>query len=223
MFDGNWRAGNSPDAGTSEYWYDKETGLVLKQVHHEPGWRRTVVLLDINPVFPDGIFVYESMEFPEEQSGIATGDLAPLWSGPLVGGGEFDMADHRGEQPKASYVILYDWFPGCGDVCTEHLVEFQRLYETHGTNDSVTFVTVSEDTESETSRALERLNVDVLTVHCGWEPDAVCLPDSPWTLWRNGVPSVTVVDPDGVVVDVFMRPPIDDELRNLLNSITDGG
>jgi peroxiredoxin len=220
MFDGAWRVGNSSDAAASEYWYDKETGLVLKQIHHDANWLREAVLLDINPIFPDGIFEYEPMEFPDNQSGIATGDAAPLWNGPLVGGGEFDMADHRGEQSDASFVILYDWFPGCGDVCTENLVEFQRLYETHGTNDRVTFVTVSEDTEAETSRAMDRLDINVLTVHCGWEPDAVCLPDSPWTLWRNGVPSVTVVDPNGEVVDVFMRPPIDDDLRDLLESIT---
>lgn len=223
MFDGNWRAATSSDAGASEYWYDTDTDLLVKEIQHSWNWSWEATLLDVTPLFPDGIFEYEPIEFPEEQSGIAAGDVAPLWTGPLVGGGIFDMAGYRGEQPDASYVLLYDWFPGCGDVCTENLVEFQRLYETHGANDNMTFVTVSEDMESETSRALERLNIDVLTVHCGWEPDAVCLPDSPWTLWRNGVPSVTVVDPDGVVVDVFMRPPIDDELRDLLNSITDGG
>jgi peroxiredoxin len=224
MYAGYWQAGHDTAWGMSEYWYDAEIELMLKEVNHGFNWSWEATLLDINPVFPEKIFEYEPMEFPEgEPQGIAVGDAAPNWRGPLVGGGTFDTADHRGEQPDSSFVVLYDWFPGCGDVCTENLVEFQRLYETHGANDNVTFVTVSEDTESETSRALERLNIDVPTVHCGWEPDAVCLPDSPWTLWRNGVPSVTVIDPDGQVVDVFVKPPIDDELWDLLALIAGGG
>ncbi|MCJ7780924.1 MAG: redoxin domain-containing protein, partial [Acidimicrobiia bacterium] len=221
---GYWQAAHDPAWGASEYWYDTELELMVKKVNHEFEWSWETTLLDVNPVFPEGIFEYLPMEFSEDEpQGIAAGDAAPNWSGPLVGGGDFDTADHRGEQPESSFVVLYDWFPGCGDVCTENLVEFQRLYETHGSRDSVTFVTVSEDTESETSRALERLNIDVPTVHCGWEPDAVCLPDSPWTLWLNGVPSDTVIDPDGQVVDVFTQPPIDDELRDLLALIAGEG
>ncbi len=220
VYQGYWQAGEDPATGVSEHWYDTETELGVKYVQSTWSWEAT--LLDINPVFPVEIFEYVPMEFHEEEQGIRSGDLAPLWSGPLVGGGMFEMADHRGEQPDADFVVLYDWFPGCGDVCSENLVEFQRLYDTYGTSDNLAFVTVSEDTESETNRVLDRLNIDVPTVHCGWDPDAVCLPDSPWMLWSNAVPSVTVVDPDGEVVDVFMQPPIDDELRDLLESITAG-
>lgn len=219
---GYWQAADDPASGASEYWYDTEIELMVREVNHEFDWSWEATILEIDPVFPEGIFSYVPMEFPEEEGGIGTGDLAPVWHGPLVGGGVFDVADHRGKQPGAAYIVLYNWFPGCGDVCTENLTEFQRLYDTHGTSDNLTFVTVSEDTESETRRLLDRLNIDVPTVHCGWDPDAVCLPDSPWSLWLNPIPSTTVIDSDGIVVDVFM-PPIDDELRALLESIAGGG
>ena len=125
VYQGYWQAGEDPATGVSEHWYDTETELGVKYVQSTWSWEAT--LLDINPVFPVEIFEYVPMEFPEEGRGIRSGDIAPLWSGPLVGGGTFDMADHRGEQPDANFVVLYDWFPGCGDVWTENLVEFQRL------------------------------------------------------------------------------------------------
>lgn len=224
-----WQASTDPGApGMSEHWYDTETKLSVKQAY--PARSVETTLLDINPVFPADIFVYEELEFEATPSGIGSGDLAPNWTGPLVGGGTFDTAEHRNietDQSGGSFVIVYDWFPGCGDVCIENLAEFQRLYETYGetqgTGDALTFVTVSEDTESETRRVLDRFDITVPTVHCGWDPDAVCLPDSPWSLWGNGVPSVTAIDPNGEVINVYMRPPINDELRDLLGLITGTG
>jgi peroxiredoxin len=221
MFDGAWRAGSSPDAGMSEYWYDTETDLVVQQIHPKPEWRRETSLLDVNPVFPEEIFDYVPIEFVGED-GLAAGDTAPRWGGPLIDGGYFEMALHLSGFPDESHVVLFNWFPSCGDTCLEYLSAFQDVANAHSANDALFFMTVSEDSESETSRVTDRLGLTIPTAHCGWDPDQVCFPDSPWTLWRNGIPSVTIVDPGGKVVGVFTQPPIDDDLRSLLESITDG-
>jgi peroxiredoxin len=145
---------------------------------------------------------------------VVVGDDAPAWSGPLVGGGTFDMADQVGK-----YVLVYNWSPHYGVIGLDYLYDFQLLSDSHSA-ESLTFVSVSEDTLAETKQVLDRMEITVATVHCGWDPDQVCLPESPWFLWRNGIPSVTVIDPDGIVVAVFDELPFDGELEQLLGDIS---
>jgi hypothetical protein len=218
--DSLWHAATDAGAGVWEYWFDTATGLNVK-VETET-WGREASLLETNPQFPAGIFKYETPDYAVEPVALRPGDVAASWSGPLVGGGTFDMADHQGE--AGSHIVVYNWGPGYGDLGLDNLVEFQRLYVMYRDVDSLILVTVSEDTLAETQHVLDRMGITVPTVHCGWDPDPVCdspdysgdLPASPWFLWGNDIPSVTVIGPDGVTLGVFVQPPVDDELETLL-------
>ena len=210
--DDGWRASTDADAGTTEFWYDTETGLMVKSLYETWSWE--VTALEINPQFPAGVFEYVGPEYVAPDDAVVVGDNAPAWSGPLVGGGTFDVADQVG-----THVLVYNWSPHYGVVGLDFLYEFQLLSDAYS-NESLTFVSVSEDTLAETTQVLDRMEITVPTVHCGWDPNQVCLPESPWFLWRNGIPSVTVIDPDGIVVGVFAEPPIDAELEQLLGDIS---
>ena len=217
-FDGDdgWRASTDASAGIFEFWYDTETGLRLKVLRETWSWE--VTLLEINPQFPPGIFEYEEPDWAEPPSGLAVGDVAPPWSGPLVGGGTFDMADQA-----RKYVVVYSWVPYCGTTCLDYLMEFQLLFEDHAT-ETLVFVTVSEDTPAETERVLDRMGISVPSVYCYADPDpethaqpTLCLPETPGFLWGS---SLIVIDPDGVAVAVFAELPFDGELEQLLGDIS---
>jgi len=179
----------------------------------------------VNPAFPVGIFDYEEMEFPADPDELGVGDIAPPWSGPIVGGGAFSIAEMQG-----SHVVVFNWFPSCGDGCFEGLDLMQRLYDQYA--EAIEFVTVSEDTESETARLLERRSNTVPAVFCVAETfpytDAACAtPESgidweasPWFLWGNSIPSTTVLDAEGVAVAIYTgHIEYGDQLDELLAQI----
>ncbi len=206
-----WRVIADARASTWEYWFDVETGLRVKVVSEYEDWE--VTLLEINPQFPAGVFDYREPDWVEAPFQLAVGDVAPPWSGPLVGGGSFDMAEQAGK-----YVVVYSWFPHYAVAGLDFLHELQLLSDTYS-SESLTFVTVSGDTLAETQNVLDRMGITVPTVHCGYDPDQVCFPQEPWVLWGTGL-TVTVIDPDGVVVAVFPQLPFDDELEQLLGDIS---
>ncbi|NNL13470.1 MAG: hypothetical protein HKO82_07280 [Acidimicrobiia bacterium] len=236
-FTGVWAA-TSYAGAYAELWYDAETGLLMKWEDAETGpishggSGTEVTLLEVNPAFPVGIFNYEEPDLPDPPSGLRSGDVAPLWSGPLIGGGEFAMVDHQGAanlQEEGSVVIVLNWAPGyCADRCGEDLAVFERLYEKYGQTDwltetggyNVEFVTVSEDEPAETTRVLERFEISVPAVSCWLDGDPLCTsPEpgvdpysaSPWFLWGHSLPSITVVDIAGVVDSVYRGPPAQHE------------
>ena len=196
------------EAVSHDLWYDAATGLLLRE--RGPFGSLETTVFEVDPVFPEGIFEYEEITPPPPDDTLRVGDTAPLWSGPLVGGGSFDLAEQRG-----SPVVVFNWFPTCGDGCFDGLGLIQELYETYG--DSVVFVTVSEEIESETARALERRNNTVPAVYCvvgtgGPDVDPGCATPqpgvdpwlaSPWYLWGNPIPSTTVLDGNGTAVAVY--------------------
>jgi hypothetical protein len=203
-YPGYWRVVEAEGA-SNELWFDTETGLLVKDSTPAIGWEAT--LLETNPAFPERIFEWPETPPVEEEPGIGPGDIAPLWSGPLLGGGEFDLADYRG-----GHVVVYNWLVGYGSSQLDGLDLMQRMYEKYG--ESITFVTVHEDSASETSRVLERRGNTVPAVHCitadGTDHDPACAtPElgadwsaSPWFLWGNNVPSTTVLDESGTVLVV---------------------
>lgn len=195
---------------TSEYWYDLESGLLLRSQGTDQDVEAT--LLELNPIFPEGIFEYEEIVAPPVEDIIQIGDVAPLWSGPLVGGGDFDLAKVRG-----SHVVVYNWLVGYGSSQLHGLDLMQRMYDKYG--DALEFVTVHEDSEPETVRILERRANTVPAVYCiaasGTDHDPACTtPEpiedpwlaSPWFLWGNNVPSTTVLDETGTVVAIYTGP-----------------
>lgn len=142
-----------------------------------------------------------------------TADFAPGWRGPLIGGGEFDVTDHRhdsGLPENGSFVVVFSWVPPpfCGPECADQLDLMQQLYTEYGRNDwfdltggyNIEFVTVAEDTAAATSETLEQRSIDVPTVYCYPEPDPIthgqpslCVPApsetnsvEPWPTDTNG-------------------------------------
>ncbi|MGI9647859.1 MAG: hypothetical protein ACR2OI_05005 [Acidimicrobiia bacterium] len=225
-----------------ELWYDSETGLLVKEQYST--WGSEVTLLETNPVYPEGIFEFVEM-YPDQapQPELKTGDLAPLWRAPLIGGGEFDLADYRhpiGVPENGSFVVVFNWGPGyCADGCRESLDVFQRLYAEYGRTDwfsetggfNIEFVTVSEDEETESARVLDRFGITVPAVACWADGNPLCTtpepnvnPDdaSPWYLWGNPIPSTTVLDVTGTVVEVVTGQHGEHEvaLFDLLNLIS---
>jgi peroxiredoxin len=206
---------------TSEYWYDVDSSVLLRSLG--TGQDVEATLLDLNPVFPEGVFDYVELVPPPDRLGV--GHRAPLWSGPLVGGGQFDLAQVQGNP-----VVVFNWFPTCGDGCVEGLDLMQRLYDRY--TGEIEFVTVSEDTESETARLLERQSNTVPAVFCVAEAspytDPACAtPESgidweasPWSLWGNSIPSTTVLDAEGVAVAIYTgHIEYGDQLDELLAQI----
>jgi hypothetical protein len=210
-----------------ELWFDTESELLVKEQYST--WGSEVTLLEIDPSFPPGIFEFED-KYPDlaETQGLQVGDLAPLWGGPLIGGGEFDIADYRhpsGLPENGSFVVVFNWAPGyCTDACEGSLNVVQRLYDSYGRTDwftetggfNIEFVTVSEDLQSETARLIDRFGITVPAVAC-WadhgsplcttpEPGVSRDDASPWYLWGNSISSTTVLDVSGTVVEVLIGP-----------------
>ncbi len=223
-----WHAGEGGQ-DLSEHWYDVETGLPLQHRNHFAGVAEdrietgeevafdafssaTATLLEIDPAFPDGIFEYEEIVEPPEPPPlpIALGDVAPLFSGPLVGGGEFDLADYR--HPGGSYVVVFDWSIGTFDSSADGLDLMERLYGKYGHTDwpaetggsNIEFVSVGESDVEDVQRVVERLSLEVPTVYC-FDKDlvhvvrgvrsgsgvgnAACTTPEPWVDWQGGSPA----------------------------------
>ncbi|MDH3606634.1 MAG: hypothetical protein OER12_06530 [Acidimicrobiia bacterium] len=219
----------------SELWFDTETALLVREGGSGTDITMETTLLEVNPAFPVGIFEYEEMEFGPGAEALEPGEIAPLWHGPLIGGGEFDLANYVGS--GGDTVVVFNWFPTCGDSCLEGLDLMQRLHDEYdpATGSDIVFVTVSEDIESETARLVQRRGNTVPAVYCVvvLEPpyqDPACATSvpgvdpweaSPWFLWGNPIPSITVIDSTGVVIGVFTGYPSEYEadLEALLGEI----
>ena len=201
-------------------WIDRGGSSIT---HAGAGFQAT--LLEVNPVFPVGVFEFEELPSLKPPINLGSGEIAPVWSGPLVGGGEFDLAELRGNP-----VVVFTWLPQ-SERSLEGLDLMQRLYVDY--SEDVEFVTVNHFAESEAARLLERRSITIPTVFCtdafdlatcaapgvGVSPNA-----SPRNLWGNPIPSTTVLDADGVVVAVFIGPiEYEDELDLLLAQIAGVG
>ncbi len=226
---GSWVAVEDARAPDREYWYDTVTDLELGHAPAE-GPSMQVEFLDVNPMFPQGIFDHDLPELTELDPYVLDDieGVIPAWSGPLLDGTMFDLEDFRRPPfqpdpvPGTAFVIVYNWFPGCGDICLDGIAEFQALYETYGTTDwnaagtgdNIQFVSVVEDVVSVAQYTNDRLAITVPTVACYVEEGDhaqihACVPESPWFFWGNGVPSWTVLDTGGFLVYGVSGPDYD--------------
>lgn len=63
---GYWMTETSPAGVTFEHWFDSGTGLHVKSDNGR--WVVEATILEIDPVFPEGIFEYEELVFPSDPS-----------------------------------------------------------------------------------------------------------------------------------------------------------
>ena len=136
-----------PKSFQIDIWLDEESGLPLRHVTVEPGGESSTVFevleIDFEPTLDATLFEQacptttcrnqeEAFADPYFAVSLEQGQIAPSWSGPLIGGGVFDLAD-LGDRPA----IFLFWYDYC---CDESLFDFQELFDQWG--DQVEFAVV---------------------------------------------------------------------------------
>lgn len=100
---------------------------------------------------------------PEEDASLE-GRTAPTFAAPLLGGGQFDLADMRGKR-----VVLAFWASWCGP-CRQ---ELPALAELQKTRDDVVIYAVNVDrTERDAQKFLAKVKVDLPII---WDNESVAM------------------------------------------------
>ncbi len=185
---------------TWDLWVSPETGLVLKLQSSRPGrpgWPEDfeVTSLVYQPIFTTATFaVVHPLDLPPAVDverlpllNLERGFEAPIFSGPLLGGGSFDLQELRG---RPVLVLLWaDWCP----PCERSLPAFQELSEQW--SDQVAFVSVLT-MESTPEIATEIIEEGGFTF-----PVVIDLTDQLWN--AEGIPTFVLLDSDGNAVDAI--------------------
>lgn len=120
-----------------------------------PGDRVEVASVEYDPFFPPGTLEFVPPEgarevpFPEASppspapgtvlgTKLVVGEVAPLWTGPLLGGGTLDLRELRG---RPALVLFWMDSTACPDsICGVALRQFQRAFD--GQRDRLNFASV---------------------------------------------------------------------------------
>ena len=204
-------------------WVDAETGLVLKLADSrgDPAWPADfeATTVEYDPAFASDIFLVEAPpgvadeqptteEPPFEPTepnaadflrslssiGLAEGEIAPPFSGPLLDGGTFDLIQLRGQ--PVLVMLWADWCPPCVDS----LAPFQSVADQWA--DRVEFVSVLT-LESTPEIAAEIVEEQGFTV-----PVVIDLTDSLWN--QIGIPGFVLLDAEGRAIAGLLGAAGDD-------------
>ena len=200
---------------TWDLWVDPETGLVLKLQSSRPGrpgWPDDfeVIGLDYQPIFTTATFaVVHPLDLPPAVdverlpllNDLERGAQAPTFSGPLLGGGSFDLQELRG---RPVLVLLWaDWCP----PCTGTLPAFQELFEQW--SDRVAFVSVL------TLQSTPEIATQIIEEGGFTFPVVIDLTDQ--GLWHvEAVPIFVLLDSEGKAVDAITGSASATALNELL-------
>ncbi|MEX0787133.1 MAG: redoxin domain-containing protein [Dehalococcoidia bacterium] len=196
----------------SEEWIDAETGLTLKLVTDE-NFEIEVTSIEYNPVFPPGIFEFvppagakdldQLQEDPYNHVDLVQGQVAPSWSGPLLADGTFHLDDSRGRP-----ILVFFWADWCDLACFSSFPAFQQAFDRWA--DRVAFVSVDyagNPEEAETRLKAGGYTFPVVNDSSGEIGEA-------WGV--EGVPVWVLLDAEGRVIEVRIRPQTVEELNKLL-------
>ncbi len=191
----------------SHYWVDRATGLQLR--HEFYNLTESLVLFEINPLFPAGVFDYVPLTGEDgcdlgdpicsfwTTNSLVKGEPPPTFQGPLVDGTMLKTGDLRGRP-----AVILRW----ADVYTQGVLEqqlndFQELFDKWG--DQVGFLGWPDVYREDAERIVERGGYTFDNVIC-WENDgALCEPEDPGRDWRIGWGSWVILDENGNVFDGF--------------------
>ena len=197
-----------------EIWFDGEFGLVLRFVSGATESESSeVTSIEYNPVFPPGIFEFvpppgardfeELIEDAYSQVDLVQGEVAPSWSGPLVGGGTLHLEDLRGRP-----VLIFFWADWCDLACFSSFPDFQEASQQWA--DRVAFVSVDFFGSAEEAEKIMQnggYTFPVVVDSSGAVGEA-------WGL--ESVPIWVLLDADGRVVEIRLGPQALVELNELL-------
>lgn len=133
---------------------------------------------------------------------------APDIEGPLLDGGEFDFADHRGQ-----VVVFNVWGSWC-PPCRAEAPALQQVW-TETREKGVQFVGINTRDQPAAARAFEkRFGITYPSLE---DPDGVLLLAFRETLPPNAIPSTIVIDRDGRVAARIVGGTTYSKLRDLVN------
>lgn len=135
---------------------------------------------------------------------------APAFSGPLLDGGDYDLADSVG-----SVVVLNVWGSWCAP-CRAEAPDLQAVHEDTA-GDGVEFVGVNTRDSETSARAFEQEYQ--ITYPSVFDPDGAALLAFRDTLPASAIPSTLVVDRSGRMAARVIGPVDADALSDLVRSI----
>lgn len=195
----------SAAGSSSEYWVDEVSGLVLASESGMAGAtvRRELVNLEVAPVFPPSVFVFDPVPEscgPQGCGVLIVGASAPVWEGPLLDGTLFRLEDLRGRP-----TIVFRWGTGLGPGVLESMMgDFQTLYDKWSAQ--IGFVSAPENAVAQVRPMMEEGGYTFPTVTC-FDDDIfleqgtnnLCEPEDVGTTWGIGYASWVILDSDGRV------------------------
>jgi thiol-disulfide isomerase/thioredoxin len=215
---------------THELWLDAETGLILKFVARvkadagTPGpttvpegveWE--ILAIEYAPPFPEGTFIFtppagardvrDVASDPYKQTGLRKGEIAPSWSGTLLDGSTLRLEQTRG---RPLLVLFWaDWCPR-GDPACDVLRQFDEI--SRGYADRARFVSVDlGGSRDEAGKIMRDLGYRFAVID-----DASGDVAKSWGV--EAVPIWVLLDGDGRVVEVRLRPQTVQQLEDMLRA-----
>lgn len=132
----------------------------------------------------------------------AIGEIAPPFRADLLTGEEVDLIDLRGE-----WVIINFWATWCAP-CIIEMPELQSLYEANDI--TIIAVNIAENPQIVTAWVEEL----ALTFDIALDPQQAI-----YTMYRvRGQPSTFVVNPDGIITDIFLGATTADTLQTIIDA-----
>jgi cytochrome c biogenesis protein CcmG/thiol:disulfide interchange protein DsbE len=222
---------SSSSNGTVDLWLDVESGLILKQVARyaptsadQPGIEIDidVASMQVDPVFPPGTFTFtpppgavsaeQAANDAYRDTSLRPDQEAPEWSGPLLSGGTLELAGLRGKP----VLVLYfsDWcLPEKEPACLD-LPQFQQAFDAW--KDRVSFVWVDWNGTADGAQKVVELNH--YTVPVVLDPKGGI--GKAWGV--QAFPLWVLLDAQGNVVDVRIKPQTVDQLNEMLSQVEGG-
>lgn len=139
---------------------------------------------------------------------------APDLAGTTLAGDELDVASLRGE-----LVVLNIWASWCAP-CRAEAPGLQNVYEDMR-DDGVTFVGINTRDSDANARKFEQ--GFGITYPSLVDPDGELLLRFRETLPPNAVPTTLIVDQDGLMAARALTPLTEQQLRDLVRAVLDGG
>lgn len=144
-------------------------------------------------------------ELPDRFQHSMVGRTAPETTGELIGGGAFDIAEHRGER-----VVVMFWATWCRP-CTEQVLRLQDLATE---NDHITVVSVIyADDPVSASFFMADNNIQMRVL------DKTATDNYPLQWDVESIPSTFLIDESGTISAGFVGVLEDSELNQLLNGL----
>jgi peroxiredoxin len=200
----------------TELWLDSETHLILRQA--TPYGVMEVRAIDYAPVFADGTFLFTppagardanaAAADPYTQTSLRKSEIAPLWSGPLLDGSPFRLSDAQG---KPLLILLWAaWCPR-GDPACDVLRQYDEISQRYAGRAG--FVSVDIGGQREEARKI----VDALGFRFPVVVDEDRQVERTWGV--KSIPTWVLLDRDGRVVEVRLKPQTVEQLQEMLRGV----